>query len=622
MQVKDSKAVKKIIKQANTYKELGKLLKIKSKSVLLQKLLDVLTDTLSKKKFQSETIHGVVYKMISFIEEIIIDDKDTAGVDFLNKLTDLKCFLINRIKEVDKGDRINNDYVSFLRDVVNKLEKIELALLYDNVSETTLINYNIVSQIVFNEKSIRHTIYLIDKYPYIINIYNMTEEPIVDRVVKDYMKALDFFVSNHTNKADLFYFNNTLIQIMNSEKIKTDSDTVKRCLDYINKNKKNSHNKTYNLWLLHLEDVLLKRESSLTLDDVNFMYNIHDQSVSNGPFIIDSTLTDTFDKDDFIITADNKFTTDRDDALAIKMLPNGNYLLKIIITDPNYYFDVNSMEMRLARIQGESIYYGLDVIHMFPEDVVKGYLSLDKNKLRPARIYVYELDKYGEVVNFKIEKGAVKVDENLSYEKLNYIIEHNSDSKQLDQSIGLLLDLEGELSKKYGENISDEFDSDELVTNGESLVAKYMVFNNHRVPLYFSKMGYPFIYTSHILHKKLESILKSNIRLDGSNKELEALIISLEKICMGSYYNIKPEKHEGLGFECYGFTTSPLRKFVVNINNDCEDYFYFRKISDRDAEQFIKYLNSSVKYLNERHNEIMEYYKARSRVRERDDVDG
>lgn len=499
-----------------------------------------------------------------------------------------------------------------MRGVVNRLEKLEVALLYNTVSETTLTNYNIVSQIIFEEKTLSHSTYLIEHYPYIINVYNITKEHIIDTLVDKYLSSLLNYVTKNKDKIELFYYDNILLSVLQNEKIKVSEEVISKNLEKILTINTDINNNLYNLWLKHLKDLLVSKTNKLTNNDINIMYNINSYKMKIPQ--ISKPTPSVLKEDDYIITIDGDTTIDKDDALSICQLNNGNYLLKIIIADPNYYFDINSEIMETAKKRGESLYYPNETKHMLPEIVITNYLSLDVQKRRPARIYCYEIDKNGEVINFKIEKIGVIISNNLTYEKANKIIEHNCNNKRLEQTIYLLLELKNKLVEKYGENKDEDYKIQDKLSKSELLISQYMIFNNHQVAQYFYENDLPFIYRAHVLHKELDNLHEKLTKLNSKDKnELEKVISSLEKISMTSFYSSKPQGHDGLGFKCYGFTTSPIRRFADIIANAAIDTFYFKIPSNQEVYRFINYLESSVKTLNERHIEIVEHYKKRTR---------
>ena len=601
------------IKTAKNYQEFGQHLEITNNSRLINTLFSVLSHILNKTDCRDKTVYEVVYKSISFIEKLTIDGDNLNRIKIIEKLTELKTKLIEKIKNVEKNKRINNEWIIFLRNIVNRLEKLELALLYNSVSETTLTNYNIISQIIFEEKELSHSNYLVSHYPYIINVFNITGENILNLLVDKYLSALDEYTKYHRNKVDLFYYENIIRAIIKNNKIKTPEDVIDQNIEKIVKLPSNN-SKMYNLWLKHLINLLTKKEFPLTEEEIDYMYNINTNKINNPEIFIFNSMPSLKPLNNYVITIDDASTIDRDDALAISLLSNGHYELKIIIADPSYYFDIHSKVMQEARKKGESIYYTKLTKHIFPEAVITNYLSLDQNKMRPARIYCYELDQDANVIDFRIVKTSVVVNNNLTYDKINQFIKHGTNNHNLDRTLMLLLSLESALSKKY-HNVNGDEKVTGSTSSSENLIAKFMVFNNHYVANYFKEHNLPFVYRAHTLHKELNSFHDSiaNLRTDDK-AELEKVITSLEKISMTSFYTTVPKNHDGLELECYGFTTSPIRRFADDLAGYCEDNFYFKKITDQESYRIITYLNSTIKTLNERHIEIVEHYKKRVKM--------
>ena len=113
-------------------------------------------------------------------------------------------------------------------------------------------------------------------------------------------------------------------------------------------------------------------------------------------------------RNELVYTIDGKDTKDIDDAISVKILPNGNYELAVHIADVSYYVKPGSALWKEAEYRGNSNYLGNKVIPMLPVELSNGICSLNPNEDRFTTSCIMEIDHSGKVVNKKICKGIIK----------------------------------------------------------------------------------------------------------------------------------------------------------------------------------------------------------------------
>ncbi len=136
-------------------------------------------------------------------------------------------------------------------------------------------------------------------------------------------------------------------------------------------------------------------------------------------------------RNDIIFTIDGKDTKDIDDAISLKMLPNGNYQLGVHIADVSYYVKEGSLLWKEAELRGNSNYLGDKVIPMLPIALSNGICSLNPNVDRYTISCIMEIDHSGNVVSKSINKGIIRSRKKMNYDAVQDIIE-NKDTEDTE----------------------------------------------------------------------------------------------------------------------------------------------------------------------------------------------
>ena len=461
---------------------------------------------------------------------------------------------------------------------------------------------------------------LIYKYSYLINAYNLSNNNnIFNIVVDELLDSLDEYSKNNST-SDLYYFNDVLEILLLSPDIKRSEELIEKNIRKIIKkseNQKNLNKKGKIIsWYNHLVKELDYPGYKKSLEEISNLYNFRDDfniSVYEECELLKRDFRqkiccnkDKFSKD-YIISIDGDDTYDKDDALSIKKV-NDNFFLTIFISDPFASCPINSLVMNEARNRSQTLYLPDKIIPMIPSEVVRKNLSLDENKNRFVRSYKYIIDKYGEILDFKIEKEVIRVSNNLTFSKANKIIKSNSNNPKLEETMANLLELKDILSKKYDvAKIVDEVPK----SNSEKLIETFMKLNNYSVAKHFSDNNLPFVYRHHKL--KQDFYNKCPIDFDMMNKKDEnnygKILNSFDNICLSASYSMYDSYHEGLNLDFYCNSTCPIRRYADNLVNFCQDNFYYKTPTDKQYINLESQLKKEVDFLNEKDKETLEYYK-------------
>lgn len=362
------------------------------------------------------------------------------------------------------------------------------------------------------------------------------------------------------------------------------------------------------------------------------------EEVKNIPTIVsEEDIKDRYDfRDENIFTIDSITTKDMDDAISIKKLDNGNYLVGVHIADVAYYLKPSMKLFKEALSRGTSVYLGYKVFPMIPRELSNGICSLNEKVDRLTKSTVFEFDvKRKKIINYKIVDSVINSKKRMSYEDLNNYFktgEIDEDYYPLLKDIDLVREFAyiANNSRKKKGNL--EFESNELkvktdlydenvivgfekrkVSEAEKIIEIFMILANEVVATEFTKRNMPFIYRTHgnpdniKLDKTIGIIENLGYRLvrlqnatgqkaiqsilDDYKGTPEYSIISnlLLRSMARAKYSINNEGHFGLALDNYCHSTSPIRRFpdliiqtLINIfiNNDYSENNHWKSLTN------------------------------------------
>lgn len=314
-----------------------------------------------------------------------------------------------------------------------------------------------------------------------------------------------------------------------------------------------------------------------------------------------------------IFTIDGDDTKDIDDAISLEILPNGNYLLGVYIADVSHYVEHGSLLDLRARRKGTSNYLANTVIPMFPPKLSNGICSLNPHVERLALGCLMEFDKNGNKVRYDINQFVIKSNIQMTYKKVNNILEENIideeytpyvDTLKKMEKLSLLLlkkriqrgaiDLEKpelkliidngqvvDFSKRYQKTAEGLIEEFMLITN--ETIAEDMdilLYRNHEEPSnekleeyldMLKSLGYKekFDTSDPLLGQKLANFAKEDEFLGDTLKT--RLLRSFKR----AFYSKENTGHYGLASNYYCHFTSPIRRYPDLINHRLIKDFHF-----------------------------------------------
>ena len=348
-------------------------------------------------------------------------------------------------------------------------------------------------------------------------------------------------------------------------------------------------------------------------------------------------------RDKMIFTIDGDDTKDIDDAISIKKLDNGNYELGVHIADVSYYVKQGMALDDEAYNRGTSVYLANTVIPMLPHELSNGICSLNPNVDRLAISCVMEIDSTGEVVDYDIFESVIKSNIQMTYKKVNSVLEKNEIPEGYEKyvdALKMMQELAGILraNKVRKGYIDFEIDEPKIITDeegeaidvilrergtGEKLIEDFMIAANETVARHITYMEYPFIYRVHgePSEEKIENFLRFISILGYSvhkmkkitpksmqelldelkdTKEYPILSSLLLRSMQKAVYDKNNIGHFGLASKCYTHFTSPIRRYPDTTVHRLLRTYLFNKNIDMDT---LKYWDQKLVALGEHTSE-------------------
>lgn len=123
---------------------------------------------------------------------------------------------------------------------------------------------------------------------------------------------------------------------------------------------------------------------------------------------------------------DGASTKDRDDALTVIQLPNGNTKVIVQISDVTHYVHPGMKLWDEAMKRGTSVYMVDTVIPMLPHKLSNGICSLNEGVDRLTLSCELELTPDGDIVSYDFVDGVINSNKAMTYDDVNEILENGN----------------------------------------------------------------------------------------------------------------------------------------------------------------------------------------------------
>jgi ribonuclease R len=305
-----------------------------------------------------------------------------------------------------------------------------------------------------------------------------------------------------------------------------------------------------------------------------------------------------------IVTIDGASAQDFDDAVSVRKLHNGHFLLGVHIADVSHYVKPGTALDADAYDRGTSVYFPDLTLPMLPERLSNDICSLRPREERFTFSVLLEIDREGEVLKTEFYPSLIRTAERMTYNSVFRIFERDEEERKkfsdLVPDLLLMRDLARLLRTKRTKEGSLDFDllEPELVYKEGSLdsivplehneahrvIEEFMLAANEAVASFLGGKSVSLIYRIHpppglkdlerlreiLAHFGLSLPLPKKMRSQDLQQVLEEVegkaeekFISLRvlKSLKLAVYSEENMGHYGLAKKEYTHFTSPIRRY-------------------------------------------------------------
>ncbi len=367
--------------------------------------------------------------------------------------------------------------------------------------------------------------------------------------------------------------------------------------------------------------------------DIAFPKEVYKQIDYIQDEVLEADLVGRLDlRKEVIVTIDGDDAKDLDDAISLTINENGNYYLGVHIADVSHYVSEDSPLDKEAVERGTSIYLVDRVIPMLPHKLSNGICSLNPHVDRLTMSCFMEIDKTGEVIDYKIDQSVIHSTERMTYNNVNKILAGDKEMTKQYQHVQdlffLMQELASILQNKREQRGAIDFDVKEakvLVNKkgkptdvvlrergiSDRIIESFMLQANETVAKHFCLFDKPFIYRVHE-HPKLSKLQQftgiaktMGYEIEGSLEDIEPMqlrkliessrdkeehdvITTLLLRCMQkAAYDENCLGHYGLADEYYTHFTSPIRRYPdLLVHRLIRTYLVQNKLDNETLNHF------------------------------------
>lgn len=349
-----------------------------------------------------------------------------------------------------------------------------------------------------------------------------------------------------------------------------------------------------------------------------------------------------------IFTIDGEDAKDLDDAVCVRKLENGNYILDVHIADVSNYVKEDSLLDKEALLRGTSIYMLNRVIPMLPRELSNGICSLNEGEDRYTLSISMEIDQKGKLISSDVFKGIINVTRRMSYKDVQSILDNSDnvivekykeyipDFKLMEELAHVLkekritkgylnldipeskiiLDKDGYAIdvKKYETTFANEIIEQFMLIANEAIAEKFywlkapFIYRVHEDPdiekvTELNKLLFNFGYKIHVKEGKIYPAEFAKILKEVEGKPEEKIVSNMIlRTLKVAVYDSENKGHFGIASKYYCHFTSPIRRYPdLFIHRIISKYLRNNyTLSEKKVELYSKIAEDDAKKSSER----------------------
>lgn len=337
---------------------------------------------------------------------------------------------------------------------------------------------------------------------------------------------------------------------------------------------------------------------------------------------IDNNQRKDFTKD-LIVTIDGVDSKDLDDAVSIKKLNNGNFLIGVHIADVSFFLQEETELDFQAYQRATSVYLIDKVVPMLPVQLSNDLCSLNPDTEKKTLSAEIEIDNKGNIVDIKTWQSKIVSKFRLTYKECDEFFSSKGTFLRNDKNLSEMILMMQEASqilrkKKLEEGMIDfklpetkvELDQTGKVekiyikhqTESEKIIEDFMVLANQSIAILFQENHLKSLFRTHE-QPSLDSLQEYALMLKTfgidlkkpiekiENKDLMGIINLIEgkpyefilkrnliQLMEKAKYTSQDSGHYALGIENYLHFTSPIRRYPdVIVHRTLRKYILEKK---------------------------------------------
>jgi ribonuclease R len=294
-----------------------------------------------------------------------------------------------------------------------------------------------------------------------------------------------------------------------------------------------------------------------------------------------------------VVTIDPLTAKDFDDAISLKPVREGGWVLGVHIADVSHYVAEGTALDREAQLRGSSAYLPMKVVPMLPHALSSGLCSLREGEDRLTMSVLLTYDARGTLRSARAARSVIRSSRRFTYERASRVMEGaGGETREVSQLLRDMHSLAAKLRDRrpslaiHEPGVEFTYSaSGEIVevctTEGDDahwVIEEFMLAANREVAGWLLSLREPALFRHHPPPGGLDDLrdFLHGMGLSGARERpLPELMRRAEEAGLGAAatsflmeameaaeYSPREPRHDALGFAHYAHFTSPIRRYA------------------------------------------------------------